>query len=56
MSFRWKREYVSTASKVILAETLSPTFVDLSFQVISFSHSFLGSKLFPISKCSEIIE
>ena len=30
--YRWKQEYLSTSSKVILAETLSPTFVGLSFQ------------------------
>ena len=29
---RWKKEYLATASKGILAETLSPTFVGLSFQ------------------------
>ena len=28
---RWKKEYLSTASKVILAETLSPTFVGMTF-------------------------
>ena len=31
---RWKKEYMATSHKVILAETLSPTFVGLTFQVI----------------------
>ena len=35
MCTRWKKEYVATASKVILAETLSPTFVGLSFQEVA---------------------
>ena len=30
---RWKKEYMATSHKVILAETLSPTFVGLTFQV-----------------------
>ena len=31
--FRWKQEYMTTSHKVILAETFSPTFVGLTFQV-----------------------
>ena len=34
MLTRWKKEYMATSHKVILAETLSPTFVGLTFQVI----------------------
>ena len=30
---RWKKDYLSTSNKVVLAETLSPTFVGFSFQV-----------------------
>ena len=29
----WKQEYLRTSNKVIMAETLSPTFVGMSFQV-----------------------
>ena len=29
----WKKEYLKTSNKVIMAETLSPTFVGMSFQV-----------------------
>ena len=29
----WKQEYLKTSNKVIMAETLSPTFVGMSFQV-----------------------
>ena len=29
----WKKEYLKTSNKVILGETLSPTFVGLTFQV-----------------------
>ena len=32
---RWKKEYMATSHKVLLAETLSPTFVGLTFQVRS---------------------
>lgn len=32
---RWKKEYLSTASKVILAETLSPTFVGMTFAEVA---------------------
>ena len=32
---RWKKEYLSTASKVILAETLSPTFVGMTFSEVA---------------------
>jgi hypothetical protein len=40
---RWKREYLSTTNKVILADTLSPTFVGCTFQVttIKGGHSEL---------------
>ena len=31
----WKKEYLQTSNKVIMAETLSPTFVGMSFQVFS---------------------
>ena len=30
---RWKKDYLSTSNKVVLAETLSPTFVGFTFQV-----------------------
>ena len=33
MITRWKKEYMATSHKVILAETLSPTFVGFTFQV-----------------------
>ena len=32
---RWKKEYLSTSNKVILAETFSPTFVGLTFQEVA---------------------
>ena len=36
----WKQEYLKTSNKVIMAETLSPTFVGMSFQVCcSLVHS-----------------
>jgi hypothetical protein len=43
MVCRWKREYLSTTNKVILADTLSPTFVGCTFQVntIKGGHSGL---------------
>jgi len=32
---KWKKEYLSTSNKVILAETFSPTFVGLTFQEVA---------------------
>ena len=32
---RWKQEYLRTSNKVILAETLSPTFVGMTFQEVA---------------------
>ena len=44
---RWKKEYMATSHKVILAETLSPTFVGLTFQAsppLPFLHQHIPSK------------
>ena len=32
---RWKQEYLRSSNKVILAETLSPTFVGMTFQEVA---------------------
>ena len=32
---RWKKEYLATSNKVVLAETFSPTFVGLTFQEVA---------------------
>ena len=32
---RWKQEYLRTSNKVIMGETLSPTFVGMSFQEVA---------------------
>ena len=32
---RWKQEYLKTSNKIILGETLSPTFVGMSFQEVA---------------------
>ena len=41
---RWKQEYLKTSNKVVLGETLSPTFVGMTYQVendLSFFHNFI---------------
>ena len=45
---RWKQEYLKTSNKVVLGETLSPTFVGMKYQVdndLSFSNNFIIKSL-----------
>ena len=48
---RWKKDYLSTSNKVVLAETLSPTFVGFSFQVQQKQQLLLNS---PVQEVAEI--
>ena len=48
---RWKKDYLSTSNKVVLAETLSPTFVGFTFQVQKKQQLLLNS---PVQEVAEI--
>ena len=39
---RWKQEYLKTSNKVVLGETLSPTFVGMTYQVKQFEFNCLN--------------